>query len=162
LQPSASPNGIPASRAFEGITLERLHRDGPLRLQLPPNYAPFAAGGFGTPSGKCELYSSRMAAEGQDPLPTYTPPYEDPQTCPDLAARYPLQMVSPPVPSFLNSTFVNVDALRRAAGEPTVEIHPADAVPRGIVDGQWVRIFNDRGAFHARAIVGETVKAGVV
>jgi anaerobic selenocysteine-containing dehydrogenase len=71
-------------------------------------------------------------------------------------------MVSPPAPSFLNSTFVNIDSLRRAAGEPTAELHPQDAASRGIRTGQWVRVFNDRGSFRAMAVVGETVKAGVV
>jgi anaerobic selenocysteine-containing dehydrogenase len=162
LQPGPSPNGFPSARAFEGINLERLQREGPVRLNLPANYAPFAEGGFPTPSGKCELYSPGLAALGLDPLPTYTPPHEDPQTRPDLAARYPLQMLSPPAASFLNSTFVNIEALRRAAREPSVEIHPSDAQARGIGNGDWVRVFNDRGAFRARAVVGETVKAGVV
>jgi anaerobic selenocysteine-containing dehydrogenase len=152
----------PPRAAFSGIGLDRLRRDGPTRLNLPDQYAPFAEGGFGTPSGKCELYSPALAAQGVDPLPAYTPPAEDPQTRPDLAARYPLQLVSPPEPAFLNSTFVNVDALRKQAGEPKLEIHPDDAHSRGIVHGQMVRIFNDRGAFHARAVVGETVKRGVV
>ena len=157
-----SPTGFPPAEAFDGIDLERLERDGPVRLNLPPDYAPFARGGFGTPSGKCELYSPALAAQGLDPLPTYTPPHEDPQTRPDLARRFPLQMISPPEPSFLNSTFVNIEALRRAAGEPTVEMHPTDATDRGIADGDWVRVFNDRGAYRARAKVGEMVKAGVV
>src|SRR5213076_592439 len=106
---------------------------------------PFAEGGFSTPSGKCEFFSATLANQGLDPLPTYTPPHEDPQTRPDLAARFPLQLVSPPAPSFLNSTFVNVDSLRQQAGEPTVELHPDDAAARGIADRQWVRVFNDRG-----------------
>ena len=71
-------------------------------------------------------------------------------------------MVSPPEPSFLNSSFVNVDVLRKAAGEPTIQIHPADAAKRQIQDGQPVTVFNDRGKFRARAVVGETVKPGVV
>jgi len=150
------------SRAFLGISLDRLKREGPIRLNLPANFAPFAEGGFGTPSGKCELYSPQLAKDGRDPLPNYTPPHEDPQTRPDLAAKHPLQMLSPPVPEFLNSTFVNVDSLRKKAGTPTLEIHPLDAKKRGIADGQWVSIFNDRGRFKARAIVAETVKPGVV
>lgn len=153
---------FPATEAFAGITLERLRHEGPLRLNLPTDYAPFAEGGFGTPSGKCELYSPALAARGLDPLPTYTPPAEDPQTRPDLAARFPLQLLSPPASSFLNSTFVNIEPLRRAAGEPTAEIHPADAARRHITDGQAVRVFNDRGSFRARALVRETVKPGVV
>ena len=71
-------------------------------------------------------------------------------------------MVSPPTPSFLNSTFANVAVLRESAGEPVVEMHAADAAARGIGHGQMVRVFNDRGSFRARAIVGETVKPGVV
>jgi anaerobic selenocysteine-containing dehydrogenase len=43
-----------------------------------------------------------------------------------------------------------------------VELHLADAAGRGIVDGQWVSIVNDRGRFRAKAKVGETVKPGVV
>jgi anaerobic selenocysteine-containing dehydrogenase len=152
----------PPREAFVGISLERLKREGPLRLNLPKNYRPFAEGNFGTPSGKCELYSPALAKQGRDPLPNYTPPHEDPQTRPELAAKYPLQMLSPPVPAFLNSTFVNIDSLRRQYPEPTLEIHPLDAEPRGITDGEWVRIFNDRGSFQARAIVAETVKPGVV
>lgn len=159
----APANGrFPPPDGFLNISLERLRREGPVRLHVPENYAPFAAGGFATPSGKCELFSPALAAQGLDPLPCYTPPAEDPQTCTDLAAKYPLQMLCPPNPSFLNSSFVNIPALRAAAGEPTLEISPIDAARRGIADGDRVRIFNDRGSFQARAIVGDTVKPGVV
>lgn len=162
LRPTSGPNGYPVANAFSGITLESLQANGPIRLNLPEDYAPFAQGHFGTASGKCELYSPGEAAAGRDPLPYYSPPHEDPQTRPDLAAKYPLQMVTPPEPSFLNSSFVNVDVLRKAAGEPTIQIHPIDAARRQIADGQLVTIFNDRGRFRAKAIVGETVNPGVV
>jgi anaerobic selenocysteine-containing dehydrogenase len=152
--------GSPA--ALDGITFDRLLQEGSVRLNYALEYAPFAEGGFATPSGKCEFYSELLARRGLDPLPTYTPPAEDPLTRLDLACRYPLQMVSPPHPSFLNSTFVNIPSLRQQAGEPTLEIHPDDAEARGIRDGDRLEIFNDRGRFHARAVVGETVKRGVV
>ena len=89
-------------------------------------------------------------------------PLIPPGTRPELAARFTLQLLTPPAPSFLNSTFVNVETLRKSAGERTLEIHPADAAARGIADGQMVRVFNDRGRFRARAVVGESVKPGVV
>lgn len=162
LHVNGSPAVYPPREALDGITLERLRREGPIRLNLPKDYLPFAEGRFGTPSGKCEFYSDRLAALGFDPLPTYIPPHEDPLTKPNLAAKYPLQMVSPPEPAFLNSTFVNVDVLRKTAGEPVIEIHPTDAAPRSIKHGQHVRVFNDRGSFTAKAIVGETMKVGVV
>lgn len=151
----------PARGALEGITLDAT-KAGPVRLNLPRDWAPFAAGDFPTPSGKCELYSEREARAGRDPLPHYVPPHEDPQTKPDLAAKYPLQLLTPPSPPFLNSTFVNVDALRKSAGARTLEIHPADAAARGITDGQPVSVFNGRGRFRAKAVIADTVKPGVV
>ncbi|OWK36760.1 molybdopterin-containing oxidoreductase family protein [Fimbriiglobus ruber] len=151
----------PQREAFDGISLDAV-KAGPVRLNVPTNWTPFAEGGFGTPSGKCEFYSEREARAGRDPLPHYAPPHEDPQTRPDLAAKYPLQMLTPPAPSFLNSSFVNVDTLRKTAGEVTVEMHPADATARGIADGQTVTVFNDRGRFRAKALVGDAVKPGVV
>ncbi len=162
LADGGTPAVYPPADGFLGISIDRLKREGPLRLNVPKNYTPFATGNFGTPSGKCEFYSETMAKQGLDPLPTYTPPHEDPQTRPDLAAIFPLQLVSPPVPAFLNSTFVNVASLRQMAGEPTVQIHPDDAAPRSIITGQIVRVFNARGTFQAKAIVGDGVKRGVV
>ncbi len=154
--------GRGAEKNFAGITFDRLMTDGAQRLNLPENWAPFAEGHFPTPSGKCELHSPSEAAAGRDPLPHYIPPHEDPQTKPELAAMYPLQMITPPSPSFLNSTFVNVDVLRKKAGEPTVEMHAHDATARAIASGDVVRVFNGRGSFRAKASVGETVKPGVV
>jgi anaerobic selenocysteine-containing dehydrogenase len=135
---------------------------GPVRLNLPQDWAPFAHGGFGTESGKCEFYSEREARAGRDPLPHYIPPHEDPQTKPELAAKFPLQLLTPPAPSFLNSSFANLETMRRAAGEVSVEIHPDDAARRGIAHGQQVSVFNGRGRFRAKAVVGKNVKPGVV
>jgi anaerobic selenocysteine-containing dehydrogenase len=147
--------------AHAGVTLEAT-KAGPVRLNLPRGWAPFAAGEFPTPSGKCELYSEREARAGRDPLPHYAPPHEDPQTRPELAAKYPLQLLTPPAAPFLNSTFVNVDALREPLGERTLEIHPEDAAARGIADGQHVTVFNARGRFRAKAVLADSVKPGVV
>jgi anaerobic selenocysteine-containing dehydrogenase len=143
-----------------GITLERLREEPSIRLNLPERFTPFADGHFPTPSGKCELYSERMAADGFDPLPTYTPPLEDPQTRPELASKYPLQLVSPPRPQFLNSTFANSPYHRRAAGDPTIEISADDAAARGLSEGQWVEVFNDRGRFRARVALTGAVRPG--
>ncbi len=157
----ARGEGKEQPEALNGITLDAT-KAGPVRLNLPANWAPFAEGKFPTLSGKCELYSERELRAGRDPLPHYVPPHEDPQTKPDLAAKYPLQLLTPPATPFLNSTFVNVDTLRKYAGERTLEIHPADATARGITDGQMVTVFNGRGRFRAKAFVGESVKPGVV
>ena len=86
---------------------------------------------------------------GLDPLPTYIPPYESPERDPELVARYPLTLISSPAHQFLNSTFVNIDSLRRQAREPECMLHPADAERRGIAPGMRVAVHNDRGAFTA-------------
>jgi anaerobic selenocysteine-containing dehydrogenase len=52
--------------------------------------------------------------------------------------------------------------VRREGGGPTLTLHPADAAARGIVDGQMVRTFNDRGSFLARAQVSDAARPGVV
>ena len=145
---------------LRGITLERLLAEGFARLNLPEPYRPFAEGRFPTPSGKCELYSERMARDGYDPLPTYTPPnWQLSRETTGADGR--LLLVSPSAHYFLNSTFVNVDRLLRRQGEPELWIHPDDARARGVEDGEMVRVWNERGGFLARARVTEGVRPGV-
>jgi len=143
-----------------GVTFERL-LEGPVRV-APRPYAPFAAGRFPTPSGKCEFYSPRMATNGLDPVPGYTPMRESPETAPELARRYPLNLISPPAHHHLNTSFGGLDSIRRAAGDPALHMHPGDARPRNLTDGAWVRVFNDRGEFLARCVVTEAARPGVV
>jgi anaerobic selenocysteine-containing dehydrogenase len=143
-----------------GFDWDALKQKGWQKLNMPD--APFAQGGFPTPSGKCEFYSAQMQADGLDPLPAYIPPYESVASNPELAARYPLAMISPPARNFLNSTFVNVKSLRSAEGEPHLDIHPDDSAARGIAHGDMVRIFNDRGSFVCKARVTDKARAGLV
>ena len=83
-------------------------------------------------------------------------------SAPDLAARYPLAMISPPARNFLNSTFVNIASLRASEREPKLEMHPQDAAPRGIASGATVRVFNDRGEYLCKAEVSPRARPGVV
>ncbi|HEY4305766.1 MAG TPA: molybdopterin oxidoreductase family protein [Gemmatimonadaceae bacterium] len=147
---------------FDGITFETLLETGWTRLNIPKPYLPFAEGRFLTPSGKCELYSESMAKMGMDPLPSFTAPYEFPEHVPQLAERFPLTLISSPAHQFLNSTFVNVDSLRRGAREPECLLHPVDAERRGIPVGARVVVHNDRGAFTAVARVEDAIRPGVV
>ncbi|RZI39884.1 molybdopterin oxidoreductase family protein [Herbaspirillum sp. HC18] len=156
-----------ASQAFNRNDARAIHfdwdslkRKGWQKLNVPD--APFAEGGFPTPSGRCELYSERMKAAGFDPLPTFTPPHESVASNPVLGKKYPLSMISPPARNFLNSTFVNVQSLRDTEGEPHLDMHPDDAAARGIEDGTQVRIFNDRGSYVAKARVTDKARPGLV
>ncbi len=143
-----------------GTTLEALKRDGWVKMRHAA--APFAEGGFPTPSGRCEFFSQRLADQGLDPLPDWLPPRESAASNPALAQRYPLAMISPPARRFMNTTFVNVESLREAEREPRIEIHPDDARARKLSSGEMVEVFNDRGRFLARANVDERARPGVV
>ena len=141
-------------QALRGIDFAALERHGWVKLPLPD--APFAQGGFPTPSGR-----ARVDAPGLG-VPDFVPNHECAQAAPELAARYPLAMISPPARNFLNSTFVNVQSLRSIEGEPLLEIHPVDAGPRGIESGTMVSVFNDRGDYRCRADVCTRARPGVV
>ncbi len=143
-----------------GSSLASIRERGWVKLRVAD--APFADGGFPTPSGKCELSSPRLQAMGLDPLPDHLPPYESASSDPALAARYPLQLISPPARNFMNSTFVNITSLRGADREPACEIHPDDAAARGIGAGGGVRLFTARRAFRYRARRNALTPRGVV
>jgi anaerobic selenocysteine-containing dehydrogenase len=139
---------------------DALKREGWQRLGVPGRFAPFAEGGFPTPSGKCEFYSGWLEKQGIDPLPFYNPPAEVADE--RLAERYPLAFLSPPARHFLNSTFANLARFREFEREPHLDMHPEDASSRGIAEGDLVRVFNDRGSYTLRARVNGKPRRGVV
>ena len=136
------------------VSFDELRANGWVKLPLAD--APLADGRFPTPSGKCIIDSPVFG------VADHLPNYESASSTPELAERYPLAMISPPARNFLNSSFVNVKSLRDIEGEPLVEIHASDAAPRGIVDGQMVRVFNDRGEYRCKAQLSSRARPGVV
>ncbi len=140
---------------MRGIDWEGMKKNGWQRLDVPARFAPFAEGGFPTPSGKCEFYSAALERQGIDPLPFYNPPAEP-------AAAGELQFISPPARNFLNSSFAHLKRFRDLEGEPRLELHSADAAARGIRDGDLVRVFNARGSLRLRARVNDRPRRGVV
>lgn len=167
-----------SSPVMEGIDLEVLKSKGFAKLKIEP--VPHAEGNFPTPSGKCEFLSSMKVdsnfvippfrqgfeeyqpGEPIDPLPTYTPQRESLPTNPDLARRYPLNLMSAKPHQFINSCFANLPKHAKLQGEPRVIIHPHDAAKRGITEGQMVKVYNDRGAFQVPATLSDITLEGVV
>ena len=146
----------------EGLDWETLRQEGWQRLNVPAQFAPFAQGNFPTPSGKCEFYSETLQRQGIDPLPTYTPPRESAASNPVLAQRFPLAMISPPARNALNSSFANLPTFLESEKTPHLEIHPDEALARGIASGDKVRVFNERGALVLEARVTDRARSGVV
>ena len=136
------------------VDFDVLRAQGWVKLPLPD--APLAEGGFPTPGGRCLIDAPGLG------VPDHLPNYESVRSSPELAARFPLAMISPPARQFLNSTFVNVKSLRDIEGEPLLEIHTADAAARGIGDGQLVRVFNERGEYRCTAALSPRARPGVV
>jgi anaerobic selenocysteine-containing dehydrogenase len=143
---------------FQGTTLARLKQDGAVPLTLGDE-PPFANGRFPTPSGKVELYSQRLADEGIDPLPgRFRPPADNGQAHPTGA----LDLLTGASHHFVSSSLASQPGLLKNAGAPFLEIHPSDALARGIADGRDVIVENDRGWVRLRAIVTDATRPGVV
>ncbi|HHI2859572.1 TPA: molybdopterin-dependent oxidoreductase [Klebsiella pneumoniae] len=121
-----------------------------------------------TPSGKIEIYSSRLAEiaarwqlekdEVISPLPVYASTFEgwdDP-----LRSQYPLQLFGFHYKARTHSSYGNVDVLQTACRQE-VWINPLDAEKRGIKNGDMVRVFNQRGEVRLPAKVTPRIMPGV-
>jgi len=138
----------------KGITLEELERRHFTRLRIAPGgdpFKPFAAGGFGTPSGKCEFHAETLE---------YVPPIESRHGDGALRACYPLELISPKNDDSMNSTLGNRPDVDRQTSR--LEMNSQDAAARNIVNGDQVRIFNSRGSCFLIAKVDGSVAPGVV
>jgi biotin/methionine sulfoxide reductase len=120
---------------------------------------------LGTPSGKIELFSDVIAAFGYDdcpPHPTWMEPYERLGTT--AAERHPLHLVSNQPRTRLHSQYdhAEVSLATKVAGREPARLHPDEAAARGIADGDIIRVFNDRGACLAGAIISDRVAPGML
>lgn len=136
---------------LDGITLELLEQHHSVRLNIPSPFLPFAEGGFGTPSGKCEFHAETL---------DYTPPVESRHGDRSLRKRFPLELISPKGDDNMNSTMASRP--ENDARNGRITLHPSDAAPRGIGPNDSVRIFNERGECILQAAVADTVAPGVV
>jgi anaerobic selenocysteine-containing dehydrogenase len=155
---------------LRGIDRERLEREGHVTLNFEnqssvsssqlSDFLPFAEGNFGTKSGKAELYSEDLKVQGLDPVAAFTPPDESRHGL--RARQFPLELLARKADNFLNSTFCNLPVVQDMEEAGLLEMSAADARARRIVDGDVVRVFNDRGDITLRARVDGAVQAGVV
>ena len=102
-----------------------------------------------TPSGKVELESGMLGSRYGAALPTYR----------SVASRYPLTLITPASDKRITSTFGGL-AVNDAT--PTLEMHPADAAARGLIDGSRVKVWNDLGQVFLPLRITAAVRCGVV
>src|SRR5258706_2029291 len=158
---------------LEGINRERLESERQVRLNFSGQspaasgqsettepFLPFANGNFRTPSGKAELYSEAIKAQGLDPVAEFTPPVESRNG--GDKSPFPLELLGRKADNFLNSTFSNLPSIQQMEETNLLEMHSTDARSRGISDGETVRVYNRRGEIFLKARVDGAVQAGVV
>jgi anaerobic selenocysteine-containing dehydrogenase len=147
---------------LKDITRSKLEREGHVRLNFGSNeFAPFADGGFPTADGKARIVNDDLVKIGLDPVAKFVPPTESRHS--GEARKYPLELLSRKADNFLNSTFCNLTSHQPL--EPKMnklEMSSQDARRRGIVAGDAVRVFNDRGEVRLTALVDGAVQPGVV
>ena len=152
---------------LHGITRDRLEREPHIRLNFNADatapFLPFAHGNFPTPSGKAEFYTEALIAQGLDPLVAFTPPTESRYGSGSAGQGFPLELLARKPDNHMNTTFANVPSVRAMETQlGDLEMHPADALARGIRDGDQVRAFNHRGEILLHARVDGAVRPGVV
>lgn len=132
-----------------------------MRGNVPfPPAIPFAQQKFPTPSGRIEFYNELMVEFGQE-LPIHQETLESPRRS-HLARKYPLIFLSAKVRATTHSVMANVDWIQEVSAEPRLNINPADALTRGIKDGDMVVAFNDRGRVKLKARLNEAVPPGAI
>jgi anaerobic dimethyl sulfoxide reductase subunit A len=116
-----------------------------------------------TPSGKIEIFSKRLHDMNKPDVipavPKYIREWESPFG--PEAKKYPLQVIGHHYLATVHSTLDNVDWLREAWPQ-RVFINPLDAEPRGISNGDEVKVFNDRGATLVRCRVTKRIMPGII
>jgi anaerobic selenocysteine-containing dehydrogenase len=80
----------------------------------------------------------------------------------EATEEHPFRLATSPARNFLNSTFTETPTSKTKEGRPEVMIHPEDAGRQGIVDGDWVRLKNNRGEVFLRARLFDGVRRGVL
>lgn len=144
-----------------GLSFEKLKERN--YVFLPLEYKKYEDDGFDTPSGKIEAYSKKLDQLGYAPLPIYRDPPESPVSTPDMAEKYPLILTTGGrLPQYFHSELRQVDSLRETHPDPLVEIHPETAKERGIDEGNWVFIENERGKIKQKAKVTDRIHPQVV
>jgi anaerobic selenocysteine-containing dehydrogenase len=123
-------------------------------------FLPFAQGNFRTPSGKAELYSEAIKAQGLDPVAEFIPPAESRNG--GERNTFPLELLARKADNFLNSSFSNLPSVQEMEETNLLELNSSDARARGITEGETVRVYNHRGEIFLKARVDGAVQAGVV
>ncbi|PTR26738.1 biotin/methionine sulfoxide reductase [Rhodococcus sp. OK519] len=140
-------------RTEDGLSLFSDFRDDPRRSPLT------------TPSGRIEIFSADIDGFGYDDCAGHPRWYEpDEWLGGERAQRFPLHLIANQPKTRLHGQLDHGAASQasKIRGREPIRLHPADAAERGLVAGDVVRVFNDRGACLAGVVLDDDVRPGVV
>ena len=89
------------------------------------------------------MYDDYQPGQDLPELPDYVPPNESHGTSPELAKKYPLNIISPKSHAFLNSCYANMDDKQKVQGDQFILINQIDAKNRNVNNGDKVKVFNE-------------------
>jgi biotin/methionine sulfoxide reductase len=118
-----------------------------------------------TPSGRIEIFSAKIASFGYQDCLGHPAWFEPAEWLGGARARqYPLHLLTTQPSTRLHGQMDmgRVSQQSKVAGREPMRISRADAAARGIRDGDVVRVFNDRGAILAGAVVTDQIRSGVI
>ena len=118
-----------------------------------------------TPSGRIEIFSEKIASYNYADCPGHPTWMEPAEWLGSAIARtYPLHLLTTQPGTRLHGQMdmARVSHQSKVAGREPMRINRADAGARGISDGDVVRVFNDRGAILAGAVLTDDIRAGVI
>ncbi len=151
--------GIQNKPEFSSVTYDTLRENHWIKIDLG---IPWSDHKFKTPSGKVEFYSELAAKNGFDPIADYVPDKESEDGSPELFVKYPIHLLTPAAPQLLSSQWHNIPYITENLGEPYITLHENDAAFRGIKDGDYANVFNDRGRVRIKVkTTTAAVKPGV-
>jgi len=114
---------------------------------------------FSTPSGKIEIESQNATQLWNvDALPGYNPPKE--HVSQDSCGKTPFMLLTPNSKNRIHSQFQNLKTIKQINSSPRVFISSRDAGERGVLDDDWVLVFNDRGSLRIRAKLDASLLPG--
>lgn len=120
-----------------GITFQELKDKA--NVTIPMKYKKYEETGFKTPTGKVELYATKLEKYGYAPLPYYKEPPESPVSTPHLLKDYPFILYTGSRHiEYFHSEGRQIQTLRKRVPDPLVEIHPDTAKQLQFEDGDWV------------------------
>lgn len=152
------------------LTWDRVKEETAVNTLPDGNYVYGADGVWNTPTGRLQFYQESIPLDtdyGQvidfmkERLPYWEPPMEGWREN-ALAEKYPLLFTSERSKFKVHSQYTKIPWFLELESEPYVMANPADCTDRGIEDGDYVRIYNDRGTCTLRVRFNDGTRPGMI